>query len=291
MARLVIGNKNNIDQPFPDIERPSIFVLFAEEQLQLTLRNALKFLLKVTFPLPLSLYITFLLFTCLFQFIGDRFPHFFSHLKLHSDELSLLLDLCIQWSYLHRWNASFTEHFFSVQRYNLTAGTLIRKDIFNSLIITTFVPYLVNKLDIYIETIQNRQLTNERFGQSLYKLSNVEASFLQYYPMVKQFHLMLRIFFWVSYSVGNQHSPSFPFWLFGKLRLGYVNKQILQQRNTLTWSHSVSGRLTKLFDVTLKSGAFLVQFLEYWYSQADVRQLIISVNQSPIPPSPTKKVK
>ena len=199
------------------------------------------------------------------------------------------MDLAIQWSYLHRWNGSFTEHFFSLQRYNCTgSGSLNRKDIFNSLIIITVVPYLMTKLGRYFELIKEKQQTNDQFGQPLYELSRTENLLLQHYPMVKQLHQMIRIAFWVSYSVGNQHGPSLSMWVLGNLRLGYLNDQLLQSRNTSGWSFSVSDRLTKLFDITLKSGAFLVQFLEYWYSQADVREMLTATNESTMPPPPSK---
>ena len=249
-----------------------------------------------------------------------KYPQQLAHLKPHSAELQLLLELAIQWSYLHRWNGTFTERFFSLQRFSLVPNsgssqqnpqlsTLNRKDILLSLVAASLVPYLLAKLDRRLEVAKDRAQTNERFGQALYELTAGERFLISgHYATAKQISQLLKVLLWISYSVGGgdgshhlqtaSHSSSLPLALLrlltGRhLQLGASNEAFLQlqESSNSPWSSLHSHKLTTFFDVALKSGAFLVQFLEYWYAQADVRQMLTTVSGPLIPPPPSRPPK
>lgn len=281
-------------QPTP--ERPSVFVLLAEDQLQSSLRGAVKFVIKV--KRIFYFYKIKNLTLCSNQFFIGKYPHHLATLKPHSAELQLLLELAIQWSYLHRWNGTFTERFFSLQRYSACSqrgvSTLGRKEIILSLAAVSLVPFLLAKLDRHLEVARDRQLTNERFGQTLYELTKSEKLLLQHYSTAKQFYQLLKVLLWISYSVGggrSHMSPSVPFYLLSclcsGLQLGQSKEEMLKLERSSVAS-ILSQKMTTFFDVALKSGAFLVQFLEYWYSQADVRQMLTTVSEPLIPSPPSK---
>ncbi len=249
-----------------------------------------------------------------------KYPQQLAPLKPHSAELQLLLELAIQWSYLHRWNGTFTERFFSLQRFSLVPNSgssqqnspqqisaLSRKDILLSLVAASLVPYLLAKLDRRLEVAKDRAQTNERFGQALYELTAGERFLISgHYATVKQISQLLKVLLWISYSVGGgggshhlqtaSHSSSLPLALLrlltGRhLQLGASNEAFLQLQENSSWSNLLSLKLTTFFDVALKSGAFLVQFLEYWYAQADVRQMLTTVSGPLIPPPPSRPPK
>lgn len=240
-----------------------------------------------------------------------KYPQQLAHLKPHSAELQLLLELTIQWSYLHRWNGTFTERFFSLQRFSLVPNsgssqqnpqlsTLNRKDILLSLVAASLVPYLLAKLDRRLEVAKDRAQTNERFGQALYELTAGERFLISgHYATAKQISQLLKVLLWISYSVGDGRShqqSSLPLALLrlltGRhLQLGASNEAFLQLQENSSWSSLLSLKLTTFFDVALKSGAFLVQFLEYWYAQADVRQMLTTVSGPLIPPPPSRPPK
>ena len=236
----------------------------------------------------------------MFQFIIDRHPHQLQTLKPYMDELNLGLELFIQYCYLHRWTSTWTERFLSLQRFNhqpqqhsSSSGLLrqlSRNDVIASLVLHTVAPYLVNKLEHYYGSLKDRQLANERFGEQLYELSRVELAVLQLYPKLREMQRIMKIVLWISYAAGNRHAHNLPLWLLqSSIRLEHVDEEKLRPVGT-GWNFWITEKVAKLFEFTLKSGAFAVQFLEYWYSQAEVREMLAELNvQKCLPPPPIKQ--
>lgn len=210
-------------------------------------------------------------------------------MKSKISEIHLFIDIVIQYCFLHRWNSSWTEHFLSLQRFNHSQTPLNHNEIILSLVLLCIVPYLLEKLDHQFETIKDQQLLNEKIGQQI-QLNWNDQSLLDYYPKLKQLYSMLKIVLWVSYAAGSHnYGHKLLIVLQNNIQLGYRNEQILSNDKS-NFHYRLTETVAKIFDLTMKSSAFLVQFLEYWYSQSDVRQMLANGFVEKCIPSAPKKL-
>lgn len=203
------------------------------------------------------------------------------------DESILLLELLVEWSFLYKYNSTFTEKFLSLQRFDITnqPDGLNKKQIFLSLISLAFGPYLFKKLDDY-----NELLADKAFGlqsEDLSQLSQNEKNFYICYGKFKKFYEFVRIITWISYasSVSKHPNPVMAI-LLRDMRLGYTDVDVLQNMSGNKLSDRIASNVSSTFNLAFKSFAFVIQFIDYWLSQADVRQLLSTRGSNVNIPSP-----
>nr|XP_027198087.1 putative peroxisome assembly protein 12 isoform X1 [Dermatophagoides pteronyssinus] len=256
--------------------RPSIFVVWSEDLLHRSIRRALKFMIKVCFVLFCRFQSSFFKFFSFIQFLSSNNSKF-HNLEQNFDEYFLVFDLILQWSHLYRYQTSFTEYYFSLKRspfYN-------RSDLFKSLLQLCLVPYAMEKLDNYYEKIHEHYLITNH-----YLNDDDQNKFIhQYYPFVRKSVQLLRLLIWLSYATGGDHSHCPWFILFWPTnRMTLVNSKFNDDEIPVTnFLSKLSYIMSNIFSITFRSSAFIIQFLDYWNTRTDLRQMF-NVQQQQTPP-------
>ncbi|CAG2166274.1 unnamed protein product [Oppiella nova] len=272
MAESFAANQLNAQSVVTSDTNPSIFEVLAQQSLATGLRRAADYLTKILYTNNSQK----------FEFLYDNF-----------DEIYLLFDICVQFCHLKAFNASFSEHFYSLKRVsdNQTNRGLNRRQFVSSLVLLTAFPYIKSKFDSLYARLKLRQLESQTTDQSVRQL------FVKTYPMIRTFCQLVSLYYEVSYTVGRNryHSPL--------LRLSNVrlinlddddlksisDKSVIRETNMDWFAHfarlSMAGTkcLAKGFAAGLSVGAFFIQFLDYWYS---TDMYAHSFAPLPVPPPP-----
>ncbi|XP_064489519.1 peroxisome assembly protein 12-like [Ornithodoros turicata] len=217
------------------IEKPSIFEVLAQENLADGLRNAARYLIS---------------------FLSEHYPGRFAFLTPHVEEFIAAADLVIQLYHLQIYHSSFSEHYYGLKRV-ACAGSFRTKHIVKSLLALVVLPYMREKVDAAFQEARNSQ-TPAKFSRLLIKL----------YPY---FYLG-----WEGVNLGCTLLYAIEKFRVHSLTLAFASVELAS-----AMAHSVDvGRpgngsvLWKLFrgvmngmSMSLVTGAFLLQFLDWWYSQ------------------------
>lgn len=236
------------------------------------------------------------------QIAVNHNPSKFHLLYSRFDEIYLALDTLIQYSHLRAFNASFSENFYGMKRVPSIAlvnqsiesrPRLQSRQFWSSLIIIVSVPYFREKLRAYHEQLKLRQAQ----GQLNPVIDVFESQFLRLYPILSALFNIIEMVHQIGYAVNRMDCHSL------LLRLAAVRLQnqtltdfkshelwteILEQN--LSWPKYLA-RLSWLswkwlatkFGVALSTGAFFLQFLEFWYTRQDAPP---SFAPLPTPPPP-----
>lgn len=240
--------------------KPSIFEIIAQENFSTSLKSGLKYLVQV--------------FT-------NNYPDKCFKLNQHFDEIYLLFDLIVQALHLYQHEASFGESFFNFKRslVNSSQVKLPPSKLISSFVFLVFTPYTKDKLNSIYKKLETIHYEKQR------QLTWMEIKFVQTYPYILTSFEIFALFFKLSYTVGNRstHSPILHY-LGLSLTRDNFNKSLDKNKSSGTLSR-LAGWLVNAFKYNLTVTAYLIQFLDYWYSRESRR---IKISSLVIPPVPRK---
>ncbi|KAI1468701.1 Pex12 amino terminal region-domain-containing protein [Daldinia caldariorum] len=273
-----------------DDQKPSLFELLSEQQLNSLLPPTLRYLLTVA---------------------THRYPRYLLRVLNSFDELYALAMLVIERHYLRTRGGGFTEHFYDlkrekalqaeVPRATTRAPELVRqtlklseKDIWKNLAVMVAIPYLKRKLDESHEIEAPRALLGANYTR-MPANPTLKQRLLHYYkwfirnvyPSVHAAYYFSIIAFNLAYLFDGTkyHNPFL--WLIGT-RIRRMNGADYQAIEALGKSKPGSAPLTaanflnprvlgpKLLSslsVLLPTSIFALKFLEWWYASDFAKQL------------------
>lgn len=239
------------------LEKPSIFEVLAQENLQQALRPAILHLLNVSakkWP------------TTKFQFLLENY-----------NKLYTLLNLIVQHYYLKNYGGSFAEVFYGLQRTPIYAGILARgyklpfKLHLRSLLVLCFASQFKMWLDSKFEQLEDEVATGHRKATALLQ------AFLYLHPLFHATWQGTMIAYQIAFVFGKSpyHSP------FLHLAGGYLTPfqedasvldmpmptssngfgQMLKNSSRLA-----IGGLSYALSTSLTVGAFFLQYMDWWQS-------------------------
>ncbi|KAI0852590.1 Pex12 amino terminal region-domain-containing protein [Daldinia vernicosa] len=273
-----------------DDQKPSLFELLSEQQLNSLLPPTLRYLLTVA---------------------THRYPRYLLRVLNSFDELYALAMLVIERHYLRTRGGSFTEHFYGlkrekslqaeVPRATARAPELVRetlklseKDIWKNLAVMVALPYLKRKLDESHEIEAPRALlganytrmpANPTFKQRL--LHYYKWFIRNIYPSVHAAYYFSIIAFNLAYLFDGSkyHNPFL--WLIGT-RMRRMNEADFRAIEALSKPKAgnppltassllnpriMGPRLLSSLSVLLPTSIFALKFLEWWYASDFAKQL------------------
>ncbi|KAI1415765.1 Pex12 amino terminal region-domain-containing protein [Hypoxylon sp. FL1857] len=273
-----------------DDQKPSLFELLSEQQLNSLLPPTLRYLLTVA---------------------THRYPRYLLRALNSFDELYALAMLVIERHYLKTRGGSFTEHFYGLKREKALQAEIPRaatvtpelvretlklsgKDVWKNLAVIVALPYLKRKLDESHEIEAPRALlganytrmpANPTFKQRLmhyYKwfIRNV-------YPSVHAAYYFSIIAFNLAYLFDNSkyHNPFL--WLIGTRirRMNAADFQAIEALNkpkvgnapstatSIFNPRTMGPKLLGSLSLLLPTSIFALKFLEWWYASDFAKQL------------------
>ncbi|KAI1119398.1 putative peroxisome biosynthesis protein (PAS10/Peroxin-12) [Nemania sp. NC0429] len=272
-----------------DDQKPSLFELLSEQQLNSLLPPTLRYLLTVA---------------------THRYPRYLLRALNSFDELYALAMLVVERHYLRTRGGSFTEHFYGLKREKAlhaeipraaaTAPGIVREtlklrdtDVWKNLAVMVAIPYLKRKLDESHEIEAPRALLGTNYTR-MPANPTIRQRIMHYYkwfirnvyPSVHAAYYFSIIAFNLAYLFDNTkyHNPFL--WLIGT-RIRRMNAADLQAVEAL--SHPKPGnasRPTSIFaprtlgpkllgslSVLLPASIFALKFLEWWYASDFAKQL------------------
>jgi len=187
---------------------------------------------------------------------ANHYPDTFGTTFRWANEIQLLFDITLQNYYLQKYGASFSENFYGMERIMKNDSPLHKKGKFFSLFSLTVLPYMLSKLDEYLSERQ-QPVPRQTF------LSFSSIRFL-YDGIV--------LVNWMLYTWGKTvtHSPILH--MLG-IKLSHGNSE-----------NDSALSLTKIIELS----AFLIQFLQWWFTNPTSQAK--SILSLPIPPPPHSKV-
>ncbi|KAI8962166.1 Pex12 amino terminal region-domain-containing protein [Daldinia sp. FL1419] len=273
-----------------DDQKPSLFELLSEQQLNSLLPPTLRYLLTVA---------------------THRYPRYLLRALNSFDELYALAMLVIERHYLRTRGGGFTEHFYGlkrekalqaeVPRATARAPELVRetlklseKDIWKNLAVMVGIPYLKRKLDESHEIEAPRALLGANYTR-MPANPTIKQRLLHYYkwfirniyPSVHAAYYFSIIAFNLAYLFDGTkyHNPFL--WLIGT-RMRRMNGADFQAIEALTKPKAgnppltaanllnprlMGPRLLSSLSVLLPTSIFALKFLEWWYASDFAKQL------------------
>ncbi|KAI5866780.1 Pex12 amino terminal region-domain-containing protein [Durotheca rogersii] len=272
-----------------DDQKPSLFELLSEQQLNSLLPPTLRYLLTVA---------------------THRYPRYLLRVVNSFDELYALAMLVVERHYLRTRGGSFTEHFYGLKREKALhaeipraaakAPALVREtlklsetDVWKNLAVMVAVPYLKRKLDESYEIEAPRALLGANYTRMpanptlKQRFSHYYKWFIRnVYPSVHAAYYFSIIAFSLAYLFDNTkyHNPFM--WLIGTRirRMNAADFQAIEALAKPRPGHPPSSR--SLFDprtlgpkllgslsVLLPTSIFALKFLEWWYASDFAKQL------------------
>ncbi|KAI0523677.1 putative peroxisome biosynthesis protein (PAS10/Peroxin-12) [Xylaria bambusicola] len=272
-----------------DDQKPSLFELLSEHQLNALLPPTLRYLLTVA---------------------TQRYPRYLLRALNSFDELYALAMLVVERHYLRTRGGSFTEHFYGLKREKAlqaeipraaaTAPGIVRdtlklseKDIWKNLAVMVAIPYLKRKLDESHEIEAPRALLGTNYTR-MPPRPNIRQRIMHYYkwfirnvyPSVHAAYYFSIIAFNLAYLFDNTkfHNPFL--WLIGTRmrRMNAADFQAIEALskpktgnppgptsifNPRTMGPKILGGLS----VLLPTSIFALKFLEWWYASDFAKQL------------------
>ncbi|KAL3124691.1 hypothetical protein niasHT_001528 [Heterodera trifolii] len=247
----VLGARTDAGNPCA-MTLPSIFEYLAQESLSGSMKQGIRSVLN--------------LFS---HFSGRRL----SFVDSHFDELFLLLHLFLENRFLKRFSASFSENFYGMKRvpWRMNASSFSRLGYrFRSLFLIVVLPYIHDKFERLSEQIESERDAIRQKGW--------RRLFLRFYPSLKALLFLVTLLFQLAFVFSFSSVPSLSL-LLAKCRLEKLTLSDVAQfdaegqlpfhlRRTNVFARlwrslvSLPSTLGRLFTYAL----FLVQFLEYFYS-------------------------
>lgn len=158
---------------------------------------------------------------------AQKYPRQLLPLALKFDEINLALRGLLEWYFLRKWNATFTDKFYGLKRASKVNVEVVNQDqIFNlietqrrlssvqivgTLVNTVGVSYVREKLDVLYEqlmvkvTLRQLKITNWK--------SWLKVWFVKLYPKLKKLLRLLNLLCQIVYLSGGSKSPSIIDWL------------------------------------------------------------------------------
>ncbi|XP_052797697.1 peroxisome assembly protein 12-like [Mya arenaria] len=256
-------------------ERPSFFEVLAQESLISTIRPALKHAIRVA---------------------AESRPERFGWLLRHFDEVYVGLHLLLEQQHLHKYCATFSEHFYNLQRHcpGSQSEQLPTPIFLKSLLFVVLIPYVKQKLDDYFENqrhLLNTYATNKN-------VPPLTKAFVAIYPYLHTTWEGAILAYQTAYlfKKSNHHSPFLHMSgarLINDLDTEPIEGQLLQPWDQLSGSEKVIHVIKKTSSVAagcvtsgLSVGVFFVQFLDWWYSGETNHAPITAL---PVPDPPNKE--
>lgn len=227
---------------------PSIFELIAQENMEDSLKPAMKYTTKVI--------------TGLFAYRVSSFI----------DEVSLVVEGVIQTLFLWKNDSSISENFYDLKRVSCAGGPLNKDHRIKSLICLVLIPYVLSKLD----SIHSELLYENDDVVITYERHKVKFLFFKIYPYLLTCWNMIKFIFQLRYLFNYSLYYTPLLWLSG----------IQLSRNlTDTQRSSSQSFIQSLVSVILPVLLFTLKFIEWWYSP-DKEESTRRVTQLPVPPPP-----
>lgn len=242
--------------------KPSVFEILASEGLRHGLREAIRFLTDILRNSQ--------------RLQGIPIPP--------TNELVLLTDLLIEFTYLKSYSASYAENFYYLSRVcpvncdnkQLTGSSYRKANLLLSLTRVVLVPYFRSKLDEYFEQLHYKQVktASEINRLRLYRLLTTSCS-------------LLNLIFLVRYTAGasSYHDPLNK--IIGTVIMGKIEEGNVPGNDGAT-NYSLIDRAFKLtadsFGRALTIGSLVIQFLDYWNTRNNSAPIFSSSLKTPHPP-------
>lgn len=276
-----------------DDQKPSLFELLSEEQLNSLLPPTLRYLLNLT---------------------TQRYPRYLLRAFNSFDELYALLQLVVERHYLLTRGGTFTETFYGLKRERAIANEiprasigaeeivnetlkLGRKDVYKNLVVAVLLPYLKRKLDEAHEVDAPRTLMGRRYAD-MPPNSNWKQRITHYfrwflrnvYPSMNAAYYFSIMAFQLAYLFDNTkyHSPFM--WLIGSrirrmTRADHMAIEALSKKAVVAAGAQRPGHrsfldprragvsLLSSLSWVLPMSIFGLEFLEWWHSSGFAKQL------------------
>lgn len=273
-----------------DDQKPSLFEILSEQQLNSLLPPTLRYLLTV---------------------LTQRYPRYLLRALNSFDELYALVMLIVERHYLRSRGGSFTEHFYGLKREkalaaeipraSTAAASIVREtlklgsaDVWKNLAVIVGVPYLKRKLDESHEIEAPRALLGANYTR-MPANPTVKQRVLHYYkwfirniyPSVHAGYCFAVLAFNLAYLFDGTkyHSPLM--WLIGTRvrRMNGADYKALEELDKpkpglppaagLSMFHprTLGPRILGSLSMALPMSIFALKFLEWWYASDFAKQL------------------
>ncbi|KAL7781156.1 Pex12 amino terminal region domain-containing protein [Trichoderma afarasin] len=274
-----------------DGQKPSLFEVLSEQQLNSLLPPTLRYLLTVA---------------------THRHPRYLLRILNSFDELYALLMLAVERHYLRTRGGSFTENFYGLKREkalhgeipraSLAAPHLVRetlklttKDVWQNLAVLVGVPYLKRKLDESYDINAPRALLGAAYTR-MPENPTLRDRFMHYYrwflrniyPHVNAAYCFAMLAFNLAYLFDRTkyHNPLM--WLIGTRirRMTMADYQAIDKlsepagnaakpgpRSLLSTPKELASRAMSSLSLLLPMSIFALKFLEWWYQSDFAKQL------------------
>ncbi|KAI0541108.1 putative peroxisome biosynthesis protein (PAS10/Peroxin-12) [Xylaria digitata] len=272
-----------------DDQKPSLFELLSEQQLNSLLPPTLRYLLTVA---------------------THRYPRYLLRALNSFDELYALAMLAVERHYLRTRGGSFTEHFYGLKREKAlqaeipraaaTAPSIVRdtlklseKDVWKNLAVMVAIPYLKRKLDESHEIEAPRALLGTNYTR-MPSNPTIKQRIMHYYkwfirnvyPSVHAAYYFSIIAFNLAYLFDNTkfHNPFL--WIIGTRirRMNAADFQAIEALSNPKLANSpgptsifnprtMGPKLLGSLSVLLPTSIFALKFLEWWYASDFAKQL------------------
>ncbi|UKZ73834.1 ubiquitin-protein ligase peroxin 12 [Trichoderma virens FT-333] len=274
-----------------DGQKPSLFEVLSEQQLNSLLPPTLRYLLTVA---------------------THRHPRYLLRILNSFDELYALLMLAVERHYLRTRGGSFTENFYGLKREkalhgeipraSLAAPHLVRetlklttRDVWQNLAVLVGVPYLKRKLDESYEINAPRALLGAAYTR-MPENPTMRDRFMHYYrwflrniyPHVNAAYCFAMLAFNLAYLFDRTkyHNPLM--WLIGTRirRMTMADYQAIDKlsesasngakpgpRSLLSTPKELASRAMSSLSLLLPMSIFALKFLEWWYQSDFAKQL------------------
>jgi peroxin-12 len=286
-----------------DEQKPSLFEVLSEQQLNALLPPTLRYLLTIA---------------------THRHPRYLLRILNSFDEIYAAAMLLIERHYLRTRGGSFTEHFYGlkrekglhaeVPRASMSSPDIVRetlklttKDVWKNLLVIVGIPYLKRKLDESYEVNAPRALLGAAYTR-MPDNPTLRDRFLYYYrwflrniyPSVNAGYYFAMLAFNVAYLFDGSkyHSPLM--WLIGT-RIRRMSGADYQAIDALTrtpetghrpgWRsllnpREMGPRVLSSLSILLPTSIFALKFLEWWYQSDFAKQLSRKATESVDLPPP-----
>ncbi|KAM0277690.1 hypothetical protein ACHAQH_005633 [Verticillium albo-atrum] len=274
-----------------DDQKPSLFELLSEQQLNALLPPTLRYLLTIA---------------------TQRYPRYLLRALNSFDELYALLMLLVERHYLRTRGGSFTEHFYGLKREralhaeipraNTAAPAIVRdalklrtSDVWKNLTVMVALPYLKRKLDDDFEVNAPRALLGAAYTR-MPENPTLKQRFVHYYrlflrtlyPSVNAGYQFAVLAFHLAYLFDNSKSHHPFLWIIGT-RVRRMNADDYRAIDALTSKAAAKGgppgirsffspreagpRLLSSLSFLLPASIFALKFLEWWHASDFGKQL------------------
>lgn len=183
---------------------------------------------------------------------ANHYPDTFGASFRWANEIQLLFDITLQNYYLQKYGASFSENFYGMERILKNDSPLDQKGKVLSLLSLTVLPYILSKFDDYLS--ERRQ-------------SDPRQLFLSF-SSIRFLYDIIVLLNWMLYTWGKTVAHSPVLHLLG-IKLNHGND-----------ANDSGISLTKIIELS----AFLIQFLQWWFTNPTSQAK--SMLSLPIPPPP-----